>query len=86
MPAITASEARRTLFPLIQRVNDDAVVVEITSKGGNAVLMSAAQYESMQETLYLLRSPANAKRLMESIEQVRAGKFFERELDRDDAE
>ena len=39
--AITASEARRALFPLIEKVNDDRSAIEITSKRGNAVLMSA---------------------------------------------
>ncbi|MEU2434436.1 MULTISPECIES: type II toxin-antitoxin system Phd/YefM family antitoxin [unclassified Streptomyces] len=65
--AITASEARAKLFPLIQQVNDDHEPVEITSKGGNAVLMSADDYRSWQETVYLLRSPANAARLMAAI-------------------
>src|SRR3954469_13617489 len=65
--AISASEARSRLFPLIQQVNDDHVPVRITSKGGDAVLMSAEDYDSWQETIYLLRSPANARRLMEAI-------------------
>jgi antitoxin YefM len=64
---ISASEARSRLFPLIQQVNDDHVPVRITSKGGDAVLMSAEDYDSWQETIYLLRSPANARRLMEAI-------------------
>jgi antitoxin YefM len=64
---ISASEARSHLFPLIQQVNDDHVPVRITSKGGDAVLMSAEDYDSWQETIYLLRSPANARRLMEAI-------------------
>jgi antitoxin YefM len=64
---ISASEARSHLFPLIQQVNDDHVPVRITSRGGDAVLMSAEDYDSWQETIYLLRSPANARRLMEAI-------------------
>ncbi|HLR95761.1 MAG TPA: type II toxin-antitoxin system Phd/YefM family antitoxin [Jiangellaceae bacterium] len=44
--AITASEARKSLFPLIKQVNDDRTAVEITSKHGNAVLMSVADYEA----------------------------------------
>ena len=71
--AITASEARKHLFPLIQRVNDDRQPVEITSKGGDAVLMSKADYDALQETAYLLRVPANARRLLESLAQARAG-------------
>ncbi|WP_344892990.1 type II toxin-antitoxin system Phd/YefM family antitoxin [Actinomadura meridiana] len=65
--AISASEARSRLFPLIQQVNDDHDPVRITSRGGDAVLMSAEDYDSWQETIYLLRSPANAQRLMEAI-------------------
>ncbi|MGV9348375.1 type II toxin-antitoxin system Phd/YefM family antitoxin [Streptomyces spiralis] len=70
---ISASEARRDLFPLIKRVNDDHTPVHISSKGGDAVLMSADDYESWQETVYLLRSPANARRLMEAVARDRAG-------------
>jgi antitoxin YefM len=65
--AITASEARARLFPLIQQVNDDHVPVRINSKSGDAVLMSAEDFDSWQETIYLLRSPANARRLMEAV-------------------
>jgi antitoxin YefM len=65
--AISASEARSRLFPLIQQVNDDHTPVRITSRNGDAVLMSAEDYDSWQETIYLLRSPANARRLMEAI-------------------
>lgn len=54
--ATTASEARRSLFRLIEKVNDDRTAVEITSKRGNAILMSAADYEAWQETAYLFRS------------------------------
>jgi antitoxin YefM len=65
--AISASEARSRLFPLIQQVNDDHEPVRISSKGGDAVLMSADDFDSWQETTYLLRSPANARRLMDAI-------------------
>jgi antitoxin YefM len=65
--AISASEARSRLFPLIQQVNDDHVPVRISSKAGEAVLMSAQDFDSWQETIYLLRSPANARRLMEAV-------------------
>jgi antitoxin YefM len=65
--AISASEARSRLYPLIQQVNNDHVPVRISSKGGDAVLMSADDFDSWQETIYLLRSPANARRLMEAV-------------------
>lgn len=80
--AITASEARKNLFPLIERVNDDRSPVEITSKKGNAVLMSAADYEAWQETAYLFRSPANARRLLEAAQALERGEGEEHELDR----
>ncbi|MQY19689.1 type II toxin-antitoxin system Phd/YefM family antitoxin [Nocardia macrotermitis] len=70
---ISASEARSRFFPLIQQVNDDHVPVRISSKGGDAILMSAEDYDSWQETIYLLRSPANARRLMEAVARDRAG-------------
>ena len=78
--AISASEARKTLFPLIERVNEDHTPIEIVSKRGNAVLVSKEDWDSIVETNYLLRSPANAKHLMESVEQWRAGRVTERDL------
>ncbi len=71
--AISASEARSQLFPLIQQVNDDHVPVRIKHKAGDAVLMSADDFDSWQETIYLLRSPANARRLMEAVARDKAG-------------
>lgn len=71
--AVTASEARRNLFPLIEQVNEDRVPVEITSRRGHAVLMSLADYESLEETAHLLRAPANARRLLEAIRQAAEG-------------
>ncbi|WP_035801075.1 type II toxin-antitoxin system Phd/YefM family antitoxin [Kitasatospora mediocidica] len=70
--AISASDARTRLFPLIQQVNDDHAPVRITSKAGDAVLMSADDYDSWQETIHLLRSPANARRLMEAVARDKA--------------
>ncbi|GEL93422.1 type II toxin-antitoxin system Phd/YefM family antitoxin [Cellulomonas composti] len=80
--AITASEARRTLFPLIERVNDDHDAVEIVSKHGSAVLMSGEDYAAWQETAYLFRSPANARRLLDAAEQASRGAVAEHSLDR----
>jgi antitoxin YefM len=78
--AITASEARKNLFPLIQRVNDDRTPVEITSKHGDAVLMSRADYDALEETAHLLRAPANAQRLLESLHQAMTGQREAHEL------
>jgi len=71
--SISASEARQRLFPLLEQVNTDHEPVRITSKAGDAVLMSADDYDSWQETVYLLRSPENARRLMEAVARDRAG-------------
>lgn len=71
--AVTASEARRDLFGLIERVNLDHTEVEITSRRGSAVLMSKDEYDALVETSYLLRSPANARRLLSALEAARAG-------------
>ena len=78
--AITASEARKNLFPLIEQVNDDRQPVEITSKRGDAVLMSRVDYDALQETAYLLRVPANARRLLESLRQSLDGQREEHEI------
>ena len=80
--AITASEARKNLFPLIEQVNDDRKPIEITSRRGDAVLLSRADYDALEETAHLLRVPANAKRLLESLHQARSGKRQPHELSR----
>lgn len=83
--SITASEARKGLFPLIKKVNDDHDAIEIVSKHGNAVLVSAEDYAALREGAYLLRSPANARRLLKAYENALNGtRLTERELiDRD---
>ncbi|MFC4126076.1 type II toxin-antitoxin system Phd/YefM family antitoxin [Nocardia rhizosphaerae] len=73
MTSISASEARASLYPLIEQVNDDAVAIHITSRKGNAVLISEDEYNSLRETLYLMRSPANAARLAQGIAQLETG-------------
>ncbi len=78
--AITASEARKNLFPLIEQVNKDRTPVEITSRRGSAVLIARAEYDALQETAHLLRAPANARRLLESLAQARHGERTEHDL------
>ncbi|MDP1720045.1 MAG: type II toxin-antitoxin system Phd/YefM family antitoxin [Candidatus Nanopelagicaceae bacterium] len=77
---ITASEARAQLFPLIEQVNNDSTPVVITSKKGNAVLVSESEWESILETVYLLRTPTNRERLARSQAEVLAGNLYEYEL------
>lgn len=68
------------MFPLIEKVNNDRIAVEITSRRGNAMLVSADEYAALEETAYLLRVPANAKRLLESLQQAKSGDRHEHEL------
>lgn len=79
--SITASEARKGLFPLIKKVNDDHDAIEIVSKHGNAVLLAADDYAALREGAYLLRSPANARRLLKAYENaLNSQRLAEREL------
>ena len=78
--AITASQARAQLFPLIEQVNEDMKPVVITSKAGNAVLISQSEYEAMIETNYLLSTPANREWLLQSLAQADSGELIPLEL------
>lgn len=82
--SMSAGQARKILLPLIERVNNDRDVVEIVSRKGSAVLMSAEEYAAWRETAYLFRSPANARRLLDAYERARAGQTEVHELDRGD--
>lgn len=82
MTTITASDARKSLFPLLGQVNDDHSAVTITSKAGNGVLISEEDYEAWQTTMHLFSTPANARRLVEAIERSEQGEFEAHDLDR----
>ena len=70
--SIRASEARKNLFPLIEKVNDDRTPIEITSRHGSAVLVSTDDWDALEETAYLLRSPENARRLLSALAEARS--------------
>lgn len=81
MDAISYTAARATLSKTMERVCNDHSPVIITRKGGTPVVMvSLEDYQAMQETAYLFRSPANARHLLESIAELEAGKGTERDL------
>ncbi len=81
MDAISYTDARSNLSKTMRRVCDDHTPVIITRKSESPVVMiSLEDYQSMEETTYLLRSPANARNLLESIAELDAGKGIEREL------
>jgi antitoxin YefM len=67
MSALSLTEARRRLFPLVREVNDNAEVVQIGSGDDTAYLVPAEMWRSISETAYLLRSPANAARLRDAV-------------------
>lgn len=75
MKTISYTSARQNLSSTMEKVCNDHAPVIITRKSESpVVMMSLADYESMEETNYLLRSPANAKHLETSIKQYHAGK------------
>ena len=81
MNAITVNEARNNLDRLIEQVTADAEPTIICGdQGQKAVLLSLDEFNSWQETLYLLANPANADHLRQSIAEAKAGKTVEREL------
>ena len=81
MNAITYTEARANLADTITRVCDDHSPVIITKKNDKAVVMiSLDDYEAMEETAYLLRSPKNAQRVLESIKALESGEGTVRDL------
>jgi len=81
MTAITYTAARENLASTIDRVCSNHDPVIITRKRDQAVVMlSLEDYESLQETAYLLRTPANALRLIDSIESLNARKTVKKQL------
>jgi antitoxin YefM len=81
MDAISYSSARANLATTMDRVCDDHEPLIITRNGQQSVVMlSLEDFTALEETAYLLRSPANAKRLMTAIEQLNTGQGTPREL------
>lgn len=81
MNTTTVKEAKKNLDHLIEQANADAEPTIICSdQGQKAVLLSLEEFNSWQETLYLLSNPANAEHLRQSIAEAKAGKIGEKEL------
>jgi len=81
MKTMSYSESRAKYADVLDAVVNDREEVVITRAGHEpAVIVSLDDYESLKETAYLLRSPANARRLLASIDELEAGKGVEREL------
>ncbi|MEN9480041.1 MAG: hypothetical protein RLZZ298_1436 [Pseudomonadota bacterium] len=81
MRVINFSEARNSLKSVINQVIDDADYTVIARRDApDAVVMSLDTFNSLMETVHLLKSPANAAHLAKSLEQYRQGKLTERAL------
>jgi antitoxin YefM len=81
MDAITYTTARANLADTMDRVCDDHEPIIITRNSQQAVvMMSLDDFKALEETSYLLRSPRNARRLLESIASLEAGQGTERKL------
>ena len=76
MRVVNFSEARNSLKLVIDQVIDDADYTVITRRDApDAVMMSLDTFNSLMETVHLLKSPANAAHLAKSIDQYRKGKL-----------
>ena len=85
MKSITYTEARENLANTINRVCEDNAPVIVTRNRDQAVVMlSLAEYESLLETAHLLRSPSNAKRLLDSIDAIKRGKVIRKKINLDE--
>jgi antitoxin YefM len=81
MKIVSFTEARNGLKAVLDGVVNDADTTVITRRDSeDAVVMSLDYYNSLMETVHLLRSPANAEHLQRSIAQYKAGKVTQREL------
>ncbi len=81
METVSFSELREKLAEHMDRVCAARAPLLVTRRDGEAVVMlSLAEYESLEETLHLLGDPANAERLLRSIRQAEEGKLVEHDL------
>ena len=81
MQTVSYSDARDNLKRVMdQAISDRAPILITRQRGENVVMISADEWAGMEETLHLMSSPANAKRLMEGIARLDAGEGEEHEL------
>ena len=81
MESLSISDTRANLKAVLDRVVADKAPIAITRQRGEGVVMvSASEWASIEETLYLLQSPANAARLLDAIRGLEAGEGEEHEL------
>lgn len=81
MDAITYTAVRANLASAMNRVcNDHEALIITRNKEQSVVMLSLEDYKALEETAYLLRTPANASRLLSAAAQLNAGNGVEREL------
>ena len=81
MKTMSYTESRARYAEVLDSVVEDREEVVITRAGHESVvIVSLADFESMRETAYLMRSPANARRLLDAMERLEAGKGEPHEL------
>ncbi len=82
MGHVTFSELRQNMANYFDRVAEDREPLVVTRSGGkdNVVVISEAEFAGWQETVHLLSSPKNARRLLASVRQARAGKAKQRAI------
>jgi len=81
MESISYTAARSNLAKTMEHVCDDHAPVAITRKGqGTVVLISMEDFQALEETAYLLRSPKNTRRLLEAVAELELGEGKERRL------
>lgn len=74
MEVLNYTEFRQNLAKSLDKVNDDAEIVIVSrSKGKNVVVMDLDEYNAMTETLHIIKSEANRKRLQEAIDEMNSG-------------
>src|SRR6266853_3711519 len=80
--SLTYTAARENLASTMDKVcTDHAPVVITRNRDQSVVMLSLEDYEALEETAYLLRSPANARRLLEAIHALESGKGVVRKID-----
>lgn len=81
METLSISDTRANFKAVLDRVVADKAPIAITrQKGEGVVMVSASEWSSIEETLYLLQSPKNARELMAAIAELDAGKGVEHKL------
>lgn len=81
MRVVNYTEFRNNLAESLNTVNNDKEIVIVSrSKGKNVVVMSLEEYNAIQETLYLIGSKANQKRLDAAIEEMNSEKWEKHDL------